>query len=108
MEGEAYTLGVWRVKEGREGEFVEAWKALSDYFLGLPNPPGPGTPVRGVDDPRLFYSFGPWKSLDDIQEMRSNPRSREVIGRLAALCDEAKPGTPFRWSQPRLKRSLVI
>ena len=93
MKGEAYTLAIWRVKEGRVEEFVELWKGdLADFFLGLPNPPGTGTLVRSVEDPLLFYSFGPWNSLDDIREMRSNPQTREVIGRLAALCDEAKPG----------------
>ena len=46
MEEEtAYTLALWRVKEGSEAEFVEAWKDLSDYFLNLPNPPGTGTLV---------------------------------------------------------------
>jgi hypothetical protein len=64
MEGEiAYTLALWRVKEGREGEFVEAWKGLSDYFLNLPNPPGTGTLVRSVEEARLFYSFGPGGAL---------------------------------------------
>ena len=93
MKGEAYTLAIWRVKEGRVEEFVELWKRdLADFFLGLPNPPVTGTLVRSVEDPLLFYSFGPWNSLDDIREMRSNPQTREVIGRLAALCDEAKPG----------------
>ncbi len=92
-DGTAYTLALWRVKEGRDEEFVEAWKGLSEYFLDLPNPPGTGTLVRSVEDPRLFYSFGPWKSLEDIQRMRSDPRTPEVIGKLVALCEEAKPGT---------------
>lgn len=94
-DGTAYTLALWRVKEGREEEFVEAWKgALADFFLGLPNPPGPGpaTLIRSVEDAQLFYSFGPWRSLDDIREMRSNLRTPEIIGKLAALCEEAKPG----------------
>jgi len=92
-ENTAYTLALWRVKEGGEEEFAEAWKGLSDYFLDLPNPPGPGTLIRSVEDPRLFYSFGPWRSLNDIQKMRSNPRTPEMIGKLAALCEEATPGT---------------
>ena len=92
-DGTAYTLALWRVKEGRDEEFVEAWKGLSEYFLDLPNPPGTGTLVRSVEDPRLFYSFGPWKSLEDIQRMRSDPRTPEVIGKLVAVCEEAKPGT---------------
>jgi len=90
----AYTLALWRVKEGKEEEFVEAWKGLSGYFLDLPNPPaGTGTLVRSMEDPRLFYSFGPWRSIEDIQRMRSDPRTPEVIGKLGALCEEAKPGT---------------
>lgn len=90
---DAYTLGVWRVKDGKESEFVEAWKLLGDAFRSLPHPPGPGTLVQSVDDPRLFYSFGPWSSLEDIAEMRAHPGTPEALARLAALCDEAKPGT---------------
>jgi hypothetical protein len=92
-DGTAYTLALWRVKEGREEEFVEAWKGLSEYFLDLPNPPGTGTLVRSVEDPRLFYSFGPWRSIEDIQQMRSDPRTPGVIGKLVDLCEEARPGT---------------
>ena len=91
--GDAYTLAIWRVKEGKEEEFVEAWKGdLAAFFLGLPNPPGTGTLIRSVEDPQLFYSFGPWRSLEDIQQMRSDPRTPEMMGKLAALCEEAKPG----------------
>jgi heme-degrading monooxygenase HmoA len=73
--GTPYTLALWRVKEGKEEEFVLAWKGdLADYFWGLPNPPGElGRLIRSVEDSRLFYSFGSWQSLEDIQEMRSNP-----------------------------------
>lgn len=94
MENDAYTLALWHVKEGREEEFVRAWREdLAVHFLNLPNPPGIGTLIRSVEDPRLFYSFGPWNSLEDIEKMRSDPRTTEVIGKLSALCDEAKPGT---------------
>jgi hypothetical protein len=93
-DGTAYTLALWRVKEGREGEFVQAWKGLSEYFLGLPNSPGEGTLVGSVEDPRLFYSFGPLRSLEDIQRIRSDPRTPEMIGKLAPLCEEAKPEGP--------------
>jgi hypothetical protein len=88
-----YTLVLWRVKEGREEEFVEAWKGLSDYFLDLPNPLETGALVRSVEDRGLSYAFGPWRSIEDIRRMRSDPRTPEVIGKLAALCEEAKPGT---------------
>lgn len=59
MSDEVYTLGVWRVKDGREGEFVEAWKGLGRIFRGLPHPPGEGTLLQSLDEPQQFYSFGP-------------------------------------------------
>lgn len=92
MADEIYTLGFWRVKDGKEDEFVEAWKALGVYFGSLPNPPGQGTLVQSVDDPQQFYSFGPWRSLDDIQEMRSRPETANEIGKLMDLCEEGRPG----------------
>ena len=39
MEEQVYTLGVWHVKEGREAEFVIAWKELGAIFASLPQPP---------------------------------------------------------------------
>jgi heme-degrading monooxygenase HmoA len=90
---DAYTLAMWRVKEGCEEVFVRAWSGeLADLFLSLPNPPGTGTLIRNVDDPQLFYSFGPWKSLDDVRQMRSHPRTQEVMGKLRDLCEEVNAG----------------
>jgi heme-degrading monooxygenase HmoA len=93
MNERPYTAARWKVKPGSEAEFIEAWKSLGDFFLGLPHPPGPGTLFQNVDDPTLFYSFGPWDSLSDIAEMRSHPDAAGAIGQLVALCDEAQPGT---------------
>ena len=92
MSDEVYTLGVWRVKDGRQGEFVEAWKGLGRFFRGLPHPPGEGTLLQSLDEPQQFYSFGPWRTLDDIQEMRGHPDAPGEIGKLMDLCDEGRPG----------------
>ena len=54
MSDEVYTLGAWRVKEGKQAEFIAAWRALGSYFNGLPHPPGKGTLVQRVDDPQEF------------------------------------------------------
>jgi hypothetical protein len=91
--GPAYTLAMWRVKEGREEEFVDAWKGeLAEFFLSLANPPETGTLIRSVEDPQLFYSFGPWRNLGDVREMRSHPRTAEVMGKMRDLCEEVKAG----------------
>jgi len=46
-----------------------------------------------VDEPQQFYSFGPWRTLGDIQEMRSRSETPEEIGKLMELCEEGRPGT---------------
>ena len=92
MSDEIFTLGVWRVKHGRQQEFIAAWRALGGYFHSLPHPPGQGRLVQSVEDPQQFYSFGPWRSLDDIAEMRSRPETAAEIGKLTELCEEGRPG----------------
>jgi len=93
MSEEVYTLGVWRVKDGSQSEFVEAWKELGRFFRNLPNPPGEGTLLQSLDEPQQFYSFGPWRTIDDIQEMRGHPETPKEISKLMSLCEEGRPGT---------------
>lgn len=93
MSDEVYTLGAWRAKSGKESEFVAAWQRLGGYFRSLPNPPGTGTLLQSVDDPQQFYSFGPWRKLDDIKEMRSRPETPMEVGKLMDLCEDGRPGT---------------
>jgi heme-degrading monooxygenase HmoA len=88
---EPYTLALWRVKPGREEAFLEAWRGLGAVFSALPGVRH-GTLVQSVEDPLLYYSFGPWRSLDDICAMRADARAQEAFGRLRDLCDEMRPG----------------
>jgi heme-degrading monooxygenase HmoA len=94
MDGSVYTLGVWRVKPGRESEFIEGWKDLGRLFAKLPMPPGgKGTLVQSLSDPLLFYSFGEWVSMEAIQAMRKDAVAQAGIQKLADLCTEAIPGS---------------
>ncbi len=94
MADQIYTLGAWRVKPGKEAEFIEAWKALSDTFRQLPMPPGgKGTLVQSLSDPLLFYSFGAWPSLESVQAMRQDASAQAGIKKVAELCTEAAPGS---------------
>lgn len=93
MSEVVYTLGAWRVKPGKERDFVAAWKELGRVFNQLPQPPcGKGTLLQSMADPLLYYSFGPWRSVEDIEAMRASPNAQESIGRLVALCSDAQPG----------------
>ncbi len=93
MAEQPYTLARWRVLPGQEDAFVAAWHDLAAFFLSLKQPPRWGTLLRSVDDPRLFYSFGPWPSTETIAAMRADPGTPAAIGRLTDLCEEAELGT---------------
>lgn len=94
MAERVYTLGRWRVREGKEGEFIVAWKELGKVFSQLPQPPGgKGTLVQSLNEPLLFYSFGEWSSLEAVQAMRQDADAQDGIRRLGELCDEATPGS---------------
>jgi hypothetical protein len=91
---EIFTLGRWVVRPGKQEEFVAAWSELGAFFGSLehPPPPGSGTLLGSLDDPTLFYSFGPWEHADHVAEMRAHPETPGRIGALVALCTEATPG----------------
>ena len=78
MSEQPSTLARWRGLPGREEEFVAAWHGLAAVFLALAAPPRWGTLLRSVDQPRLFYSFGPWPSLETIAAMRADPRTPDA------------------------------
>jgi heme-degrading monooxygenase HmoA len=93
MRESIYTLGVWRVKPEHEADFITAWKALGALFNQLSAPPtGKGTLIQSLTEPTLFYSFGPWPSLEAVQEMRQNSEAQAGLNRLRELCTEAIPG----------------
>jgi hypothetical protein len=58
-------------------------------------PPHWGTLLRSVEEPRLFYSFGPWPSMETIAAMRAHPDAPAALAKLTALCETAETGTFF-------------
>jgi heme-degrading monooxygenase HmoA len=94
MNQQIYTLGAWHVQDGKQQEFIQAWKELGETFSSLEKPPtGKGVLIQSTSDSALFYSFGPWDSLEDIEEMRNNERARAGIQKLVDLCTTATPGS---------------
>lgn len=93
MDEQPYTLARWSVRPGEEAAFVAAWRQLAAFFLSLKAPPRWGTLLRSVDNPGLFYSFGPWPSMETIAAMRADPGTPAAIGRLTALCEATELGT---------------
>ena len=93
MNDQIYTLGAWHVKDGKQQEFITAWEELAEIFRSLPDPPGKGVLIQSASNPALFYSFGPWNSMEAVEAMRNNPEAQQGIRKLIDLCTEATPGS---------------
>jgi hypothetical protein len=93
-EYEYYTLGTWKVKPGHQEELLAAWRELNRFFFSLPNPPVENVMIQSTQDETMFYSVGPWRSLDDIKAMRaaSDPRRTAWSEITKVICDQATPG----------------
>ena len=91
-DSNVYTHAEWLVLAGREEEFIAAWKELGRAFAALEQPPLWGSLLRSTTEPRLFYSFGPWRSTEDVAAMRAHAPTLAVLQRVRALCERATPG----------------
>lgn len=87
-----FTHARWFVKAGHTDEFIAAWKNFGQALAQVPGlPPIQGTLIQHLADPLVFYSFGPWESLEDIARIRNDDRVKEAMAEIVALCQEASP-----------------
>jgi heme-degrading monooxygenase HmoA len=90
---EPWTHGRWRVKPGREQEFVEAWRELAEWSLKeFPEARGAKL-LRDRDQPNRFYSFGVWDSDEAVARWRAHSGFSEAIERMSELIEELEPIT---------------
>ncbi len=87
-----YTHGTWLVKAGREQDFVRAWEELAGW-TALETAASGATLLRDRAEPRLFVSFGPWPSLEEIERWRAAPGFAERVGRIQELLESFEPST---------------
>jgi heme-degrading monooxygenase HmoA len=90
--GEIYTVGIWTVKSGREEEFVAAWRAMGEATVAA-FPAARGRLLRDVGNPSRFVSFGPWDSLETVDDWRASAPFKEGVARMRELLDAFEPGT---------------
>lgn len=86
-----YTHAMWKIKPGNESKFRQTWLKLGQRFSNLKNTPIYGKLIKSTQEPTLFYSFGVWNRLEDIEMMRDNKESMEIIKELTNLCIETTP-----------------
>jgi heme-degrading monooxygenase HmoA len=87
-----FTLGIWTVKEGREDEFVRAWRDLAERTKE-DFPDETATLLCDREQRNRFVSFGPWESLDQIEQWRDSTTFKEGVGRIREFLDEFAPST---------------
>jgi heme-degrading monooxygenase HmoA len=89
-----YTHALWHVKEGMTDAFVGAWKNFGEALSKMPGSPAlQGTLIQSVTDPLVFYSFGPWETLEDIHAIRNDENMKNAMAAIIATCEKAAPGT---------------
>ena len=92
MKKNYYTHAFWHVKEGMTEEFIDAWKKFGLALSEVPNAPSlQGTLIQSLTDPLVFYSFGPWESLDDITMMKNNDKVKKAMLDIIEFCQKATP-----------------
>jgi heme-degrading monooxygenase HmoA len=90
-----YTHGRWVVKEGQQERFQAAWQEVAEWTNAEISGAvaGEARLLQDLDDPTLFYSFGPWDSLEAIQAWRADPGFQERVGRISELLASFEPHT---------------
>lgn len=93
MKDEFYTFAYWQVKENNAEEFLHIWeKDFAPVFIKF-NPYSKVTLIQSLENPNIYYSFGYWINLEQMQASRANENYRTVISKLVSLCSEARPGS---------------
>jgi heme-degrading monooxygenase HmoA len=88
-----WTHGVWRVKPGREDEFVEAWQELAREGMAELDTVEPPTLLRDRERPTEFVSFGPWQDLEEVERFRSSAAFHRGQERMRDLLESFTPRT---------------
>ena len=87
-----FTHTTWRVKAGREEEFVAAWEEWIRWSQSA-MPLSGATLLQDCDDPTRFVSFGRWESLQQVSGWRSDPEYQARVARMQDLVEQFDPQT---------------
>jgi quinol monooxygenase YgiN len=88
-----YTHGRWTVRAGHEDEFVALWRGLAEWSVThLPEAVG-AVLLRDRDHPNLFLSFGPWPSLEAIDDFRGQAQFGAFLAQMRPLLERVETST---------------
>ena len=87
-----WTLGRWTAKAGQEDAFVAAWEAFA-RATKVDAPDTWAVLARDRDIPQVFYSFGPWPSLEAIERWRGSEAFQQGIANVRNHLESFEPHT---------------
>jgi len=99
-----YTAGIWTVQPGREDDFVDAWEELARWTLDNISGSKWARLLQNRDDETRFVSFGPWESVDAIEQWRASPGFQERVERIQSMLEAFQPGTFELRAEARTER----
>lgn len=82
-----YTHGIWRVRPGKEDEFIAAWQDLAAWALGEIEGARGAMLLADRDEPSHFYTLGPWDDLAAIQRFREHAGFNERMARIREVLE---------------------
>ena len=87
--GTPYTHGRWKVKEGREDEFVAVWQDFAQ--LGAERGATGIRLLQDLDTPTRFYSFGSWGEQEQIVAFRDDPEFQRHVDGMNEIVESFEP-----------------
>jgi quinol monooxygenase YgiN len=85
-----YTSGDWRVRPGREDEFVAAWHELAQWTVDNLDDTGQGTLLRDSEDPSHFLSFGSWRDAETVTRWRQTDGYRDSMAKIEGMTESMR------------------
>jgi heme-degrading monooxygenase HmoA len=87
-----WSCGIWTVREGRDAEFVDAWREFAQWsqtqFGGAR-----AWLLRDRAAARTYMTVGPWPDEETIEAWRSSPGFRDRVGAIRSLVEAFEPRT---------------
>ena len=87
-----WTHGTWVVKPRMEDAFVAAWAKLANEAMGRFGGARPQL-LRDRERPNVFQTFGPWPSLQSVEEFRASDLFRDAVAENRPLLESFEPMT---------------
>jgi quinol monooxygenase YgiN len=87
-----WTHGTWTVKPGQEAAFVMAWSNLARASLGVFGS-APPTILRDRERPNVFVTFGPFESIEDVDDFRASDLFHEGLSTIRPLLESFEAAT---------------